>query len=79
MSDIFDDIAWAWRMFRTRRIRRGLPFSHRQVYDRAIRPSSSSGCIVAYPDAFYYVQKRDMVRAAASVERTCGLLHMEDG
>lgn len=68
MSDMFDDIAWAWRMIKVRRIRRGLIFSARKAYDTALRPSSGSE-IVRYPDALYYVQTRDMIRAAASVER----------
>lgn len=72
MSDIFDDIAWAWRMFRVRRIRRTLLFSRRSVYDKALRPSAGSA-IVAYPDAIYFVQHHDMLRAARAVERDAAL------
>lgn len=68
MSLLFADLAWAWRMFRVRRIRRGLLFGARQTYDDAIRPSVGSD-IIAYPDAVYYIQPCDMLRAAVYVER----------
>lgn len=68
MSDILDDVAWAWRMLRIRRIRRGLLFSRRMAYDNALRPSTGSD-VIAYPDAIYYVHTRDMIRAAVSAER----------
>jgi hypothetical protein len=68
MSLLMDDLAWAWRMLQARRIRRGLIFSRRKAYDDALRPSAGSS-IIGYPDAFYYVQKHDMMRAATLAER----------
>lgn len=67
MSLLLKDLAWAWRMFRIRRIRRGLRFSLRKAYDNALRPSSGSN-IVSYPDAIYFFEKHDMVRAARATE-----------
>jgi hypothetical protein len=65
MTHFIDDLAWVWRMFKIRRARRSLFFSQRKAYDEALRPSVGSG-VVAYPDAFYYVQEHDMQRAAAA-------------
>lgn len=66
MSDIFDDLSWAWRMLKIRRTRRKLLFSSRSMYDQELRPSIGSGTI-AYPDAFYYIQAHDVDRANANV------------
>jgi len=67
MSLLMNDLAWAWRMFKIRRVRRGLRFSLRRSYDEALRPSSGSA-VVSYPDAFYFIEQRDVMRARGAVE-----------
>lgn len=68
MTTFLNDLAWAWRMFKIRRIRRELRFSLRKAYDEALRPSSGSA-IVSYPDAIYFIEKQDMMRARGAAER----------
>lgn len=73
MTQLVDDIIWAWHMFRVRRIRRSVPFSRRCVYDRQLRPSllpltQGRSSVIDYPDAIYHITRKDMIRAAAHVE-----------
>jgi hypothetical protein len=59
---ILDDIRWAWGMLRLRRLRRHLSFNDRLAVDEALRHR----LVIAYPDAFWRAQRRD-VRAAIVV------------
>lgn len=63
-----DDIVWAYNMLRVRRIRRRLLFSRRCAFDRELCPRLLDARI-AYPDAFYYVRRGDVLRAWARARR----------
>lgn len=68
-----NDKRWAANMRRARAFRRGLLFSERQTFDRALqrrlpRPyPDEREDIVAYPDTFYFVTIDDLCRAVAAV------------
>jgi hypothetical protein len=76
-----DDWAWAARVRRARRARRGLSFSGRARFDAALRPRlrQEPGLVVAYPDAFYHVRDEDLScaekAAAEHRERTADEEH----
>ena len=40
-----------------------LPFSHRQRFLAELRPYSTGGDRIAYPDAFFFITIRDICRA----------------
>ena len=75
MPEIFDDIAWAWRMLKARRFRRNVTFKTRMRFDAGlqhmVRPPSRAPFTVSYPDAFYEVTAEDLERArnAAQLQR----------
>jgi hypothetical protein len=52
---MWDDLKWAITVFRARRMRRRMLFSHRLVFDNYVRPKTSDGATIAYPDAFYHL------------------------
>lgn len=51
------DVVWAFHMFRIRRARRAMSFSRRVEFDEALRPKTSDGARVAYPDAIYHIRR----------------------
>lgn len=60
------DFRWAMNAMRARRFRRGLLFSQRAAFDRALRPLfRGEGLVVEYPDAFYLTSIDDLCRATA--------------
>jgi hypothetical protein len=71
LSQYFRDLAWAWRMVRCRRYRRGLLFSRRLVFDKALR-RTFDGSRYTYPDAFYAIDEFEVQRAIESVENSRG-------
>lgn len=58
-----NDFRWAMNAMTARRVRRALLFSQRQTFDSAIRPKTSCGSTVAYPDAIYHITADDVIRA----------------
>lgn len=62
---LLDDIRWAWRMVRVRRLRHKMLFSERVKFDDELRPIVVHETIarIAYPDAFYRVEADDLARA----------------
>ena len=65
----FDDIAWAARMLKARRLRREAGFAQRVRFDAALRPRLSNGRdVIAYPDAAYHSSRRDFDRACKTLE-----------
>lgn len=58
-----EDFRWAMNAMKARRVRRGLLFSKRLAFDKAIRPMTSDGVAIAYPDAIYHITEKDVTRA----------------
>jgi hypothetical protein len=58
-----NDWRWAMNVKRARAWRRNIHFSARKRFDDAIRHPIGPGSVIAYPDAFYYVEIDDLCRA----------------
>lgn len=54
---------WAANVARCDRIRSGLSFSRRLIFDDEVRPFLDDGTRIAYPDAFYFISVDDVCRA----------------
>ena len=60
---MLDDLIWAYRMFRARRFRRGLIFSHRMLHSQEFTRVLPDGARVAQPDGVFHMRKADFDRA----------------
>jgi hypothetical protein len=47
--------------------RSGLYYRARRRFDDALRPITSGGGVVSYPDAFYWITQADLDRAKEAV------------
>lgn len=68
-NDFFRDLRWLLNMWRARRVRDNLGFSARVKFDNELRPRlgiqsiTEPEQVIAYPDALYYVEWKDVRRA----------------
>ena len=63
-----NDLRWAMNMRRARAFQRGLLFSERQVFMKALRhPASERGMVLDYPDTFFFTDIDDLLRAKRAV------------
>jgi hypothetical protein len=60
---MIDDLIWAWRMFRAKRFRRTLIFSHRERHSHEFTHVTGSGRRTVQPDGVFLMQKEDFDRA----------------
>jgi hypothetical protein len=65
-----NDWRWAANVKRARAYRRSLGFAQRIAFDRALRHPVSSGHVIEYPDAFYYVTIDDLCAAMLKAMET---------
>lgn len=61
------DAGWLSLMAEIYATRRGLYFSRRKRFDEALRPKTSNGSVIAYPDAIYHLTQADLDRAKATI------------
>lgn len=63
MLRMLDDLVWAYRMLRARRIRRGMLFSRRERHSKEFTRILDGGARVAWPDGVFHMRKDDFERA----------------
>lgn len=63
-SQLSHDLDWLYAMWRLRRITRGLIFSRRMAFFRALDPRSDDGHPLAWPDAMIYLTAEHVDTAA---------------
>lgn len=60
-------LLWIYDIYQVRKIYMALNFSHRQIFMSELRPNVRNNQKMAYPDALFFIEHKDIKRAMRKV------------